>query len=161
MPSYRENIMASLLTSIQAINGPPTYTHTVGADQIVSRDPIDILELHHAHQLPAAILEEGEQVIDARFEDASAFVPAALSMSSLNVTVIALLTKRGGVNTDLNAWMADILKAVTVDTTRGGSAIDTDLVSIGPPREDRAIPDDLAAAEMRLVVKYVHQANTL
>lgn len=153
--------MASLLAAIQAINGAPDYTFTVGADKIVSRDPIEILELHHAHQLPAAILEEGEQVIDPHFEDASAFVPAALSLSSLSVTVIALLTKRGGVNTDLNAWMADILKAITADRTRGGSAIDTFLMSIGPPREDRAIPDDLAAAEMRLVVKYVHQANTL
>jgi len=39
--------------------------------------------------------------------------------------------------------------------------MDTMLVSIAPPRENRVIPDGLAAAEMVFAVKYVHRANSL
>ena len=161
MPSTRESIMANLLTAIQGINGAPTYTNTVSADMVISREPLELIELNHEHQLPAALLEEGQQTIDPHFEDASAFVPAALSYSTLAVTVIALLVKATGVNTALNAWMADIVKSVTSDRTRGGVAIDTFLLAILPPRENRIIPDGLAAAEIHLHVKYLHQANVI
>lgn len=153
--------MANLLTAIQAINGPPNYTNTVTADKVISREPLSLVELSHAHQMPAALLEEQQQTINPHFAENSAFVPSALSLSTFEITILALLVKRGGVNTELNAWMADILKAVTVDSTRGGAAIDTFLLSIGPPKEDTAVPDDLAAAEMRFIVKYIHSANQL
>jgi hypothetical protein len=161
MPSGRENIMANLLTAIQAINGAPTYTYAVTTDKVVSREPLEIVELSRAAQLPAALLQEDTQDFDYHFEQSSGLVPADLTMSTFKVTVLALLEKRGGVNTALNAWLADILKAVMVDITRGGAAFDTMLVSIGPPRENRIVPDDLAAAEMQFAVKYIHTANTL
>lgn len=161
MPSGRENIMASLLTAIQAINGPPTYTNTVTADMVISREPLEIVELARSSNLPAALLQEDTQTPDYHFEQSAAMVPADLTMSIFQVTVLALLVKRGGVNTALNAWIADILKAVMVDITRGGAAFDTMLVSIGPPRENRVVPDDLAAAEMQFAVKYIHKANEL
>lgn len=161
MPSGRENIMANLLTAIQAINGAPTYTNTVTGDMVVSREPLELVELARSANLPAALLQEDTQTFDYHFEQSAAMVPADLTMSTMNMTVLALLEKRGGVNTELNAWMADILKAVMVDITRGGAAFDTILVSIGPPRENRVVPDDLAAAEMQFAVKYIHNANAL
>ena len=161
MPSNRENIMASLLTAIQGINGSPTYTNSVGADNVISREPLELIEIHRSQQMPAALLQEETQTLDDHFEQSAALVPADLTMSTFTVSVLALLAMRTGVNTTLNAWMADILKAVMVDITRGGAAMDTMLVSIAPPRENRVIPDGLAAAEMMFVVKYVHQANSL
>ena len=161
MPSNRENIMANLLTAIQGINGPPTYTNSLGADNIVSREPLELIEIHRSQQMPAALLQEETQALDDHFEQSAALVPADLTMSTFTVSVLALLTMRTGVNTALNAWMADILKAVMVDITRGGAAMDTMLVSIAPPRENRVIPDELAAAEMVFAVKYVHRANSL
>lgn len=153
--------MASMLTAIQAINGSPNYTNTVTADKVISREPLEIVELSRSAQLPAALLQEDTQDLDYHFEQSSSMVPADLTMSTFKITVLALLEKRGGVNTALNAWLADILKAVMVDITRGGAAFDTILTSIGPPRENRVVPDDLAAAEMQFAVKYIHRANTL
>src|SRR3989304_2224406 len=111
MPSGRENIMANLLTAIQAINGAPNYTNTVTTDKVISREPLEIVELARAAQLPAALLQEETQDLDYHFEQSSSMVPADLTMSTMNMTVLALLEKRGGVNTALNAWLADILKA--------------------------------------------------
>ena len=153
--------MASMLTAIQAINGAPNYTNTVTADKVISREPLEIVELSRSAHLPAALLQEDTQELDYHFEQSSSMVPADLTMSTFKITVLALLEKRGGVNTALNAWLADILKAVMVDITRGGAAFDTILTSIGPPRENRVVPDDLAAAEMQFAVKYIHRANTL
>lgn len=153
--------MASMLTAIQAINGSPNYTNTVTADKVISREPLEIVELSRSAHLPAVLLQEDTQDLDYHFEQSSSMVPADLTMSTFKITVLALLEKRGGVNTALNAWLADILKAVMVDITRGGAAFDTILTSIGPPRENRVVPDDLAAAEMQFAVKYIHRANTL
>jgi hypothetical protein len=161
MPSSRENIMASLLTAIQGINGSPTYTNTVGADNIVSREPLELIEIHRSQQMPAALLQEETQTMDDHFEQSAALVPADLTMSTFTISVLALLAMRTGVNTALNAWMADILKAIMADITRGGAAMDTMLVNIASPRENRVIPDGLAAAEMMFAVKYVHRANNL
>ena len=153
--------MADLLTAIRSINGPPTYTFTMNENQVVTRDPLTVLELHRDHQFPAALLEEGAQTVDPRFEQSAAFVPRTLSMSHFLVTVLALVRHRTGVNTELNAWLADLLQAVQIDPYRGGLAQDTLFQSITPPREDRIIPDYLAAAELRLMVKYVHPMNLL
>jgi len=161
MASHREDIMAHLLTALRSINGPPTYTHTLGPDQVVTREPLGIIELERSQQLPAALLEEREQAVDPHFEQDSSFVPSALSMWVLQVTVLVLVEERSGVNTGLNAWMADIITAAMVDRTRGGAAIDTHFLGVSPPRENRVIPDGLAAAEMRFQVKYVSAANAL
>lgn len=151
MPSHRENIMVHLLSALGGATGA----------KFVSRDPIELVELHHTHQLPAALLQEGEQVIDPHFEQDSTFVPQALTLYVLTVTVLVVVVKAGGVNTILNAWMADLLTASMIDRTRGGAAMDTHFLGVSPPREDRVVPDNLAAAEMRFAVRYVAPANTL
>jgi hypothetical protein len=159
--SHREQIMAHLLTAVQAINGPPTYTNTVTPNMLLTRDPVNLAEVARGHQVPAAILEEHEQIVNSHFEQDSTFVPSALSFSRLHVVILALVVKRGGVNTALNAWLEDLLKAIIVDTTRGGAAIDTVFTSVSAPREDRAVPDNLAGAEMRFSVMYSDQHNQL
>lgn len=161
MASHRENIMAHLLTAIQGINGAPTYTQTIGPDQVITREPRAMYEIEREQQMPAALLEEREQAVDPHFEQDSSFVPSALSMWVLQITVLALVADISGVNTTLNAWMADIITAAMVDRTRGAAAIDTHFLGVGPPRENRVIPDGAAAAEMRFQVKYVAEANTL
>lgn len=151
MPSHRENIMVNLLSALSGATGA----------KFVSREPIELAELHHSHQLPAALLQEGEQVIDPHFEQDSTFVPQALTLYVMQVAVLVVAMKASGVNTTLNAWMANLLTTSMIDRTRGGAAMDTHFLGVSPPREDRVVPDNLAAAEMRFAVRYVAPANTL
>ena len=161
MPSIRESVMANLLTAIQAINGSPTYVNTITSQQVVSREPWTIVEITRANQFPAILLSEDTMTPDYHFEQTAAFVPSDMTLYAFDVAILVAVEARSQANTALNSWLADVLKAVMVDITRGGVAYDTVMTSIAAPQENRVVPDGLAAAEMRFRVKYMSAANTL
>lgn len=159
MASTRELIMANLLSVVQAISGPPTYANNLSSDNVITREPLEITELHRS-SFPAAILGEGAQDVASHFDTGDGII-LSQSQSTFRVNILALVAQVVGVNTKLNAWLADILKAVMKDITRGGVAFDTQLESIGPPDENTIIPDGLAAVQMVFAVRYLHSADTL
>jgi len=159
MASLRELVMVNLLSAIQGINGPPTYTNTLISDNTITREPLELIELHRS-SLPAALLEEGVQDALPHFDSGNGLIYSQ-SQSVFHVSVLALVAKTSSVNTTLNAWLADILRAVMTDITRGGNAMDTQLESIGPPNENTIIPDGLAAVRLVFAIRYLHASNLL
>lgn len=157
--SARELIMVNLLAAIQSINGAPTYANSLTTNNVISREPIELIELHRA-AFPAALIEEGSQDVISHLDSGDGLI-LSQSQSLFRISVLALVAKVSGVNTTLNAWLADILKSVMVDIRRGENAFDTRLESIGPPDENTIIPDGLAATRMVFVVRYLHSADSL
>jgi len=111
MTTTVKNIQDNLVSTIQGINGTPTYTNTVEESWVISRsenvssmtsDPfIEVVRGDQAFQKHPS----NRQLTNCSY---------TIEFKTLNLT-----------QTEVDTWLVDIITAITADITRGGYAFET------------------------------------
>ncbi len=149
MESVRERIIANIKTSLEVITQANGYnfdfsSQTVQRWSMHGNTPVDI---------PMIIVTPGDEM-----EEPSVH-PFTECVLSVFLSVFYINDKNDPVPTDtyLNRLQADIKKAALLDHTRGGEAIDTDIVSTSPFVSVEG--QHYAGLMIELKVKYRHLRN--
>ncbi|MBI5050538.1 MAG: hypothetical protein HZC11_06665 [Nitrospirae bacterium] len=149
METIRERILANIKTTLEGITQGNGYNFDF-ASQTVQRwsmhgnTPVDI---------PMIIITPGDEL-----EEPSVH-PFSECTLSIFLSVFYINDKNDAVPTDtyLNRLQGDIKKVVLLDHTRGGEAIDTDIVSTSPFVTTEG--QHYAGLVIELKVKYRHLRN--
>lgn len=121
--SERAAILESLQAAVRAINGVAPYTYAVKTGS-VSLDPTDDVWTVPSTEAPYVVIEplpEGSR----DYQPANQVKDTFLVAITARIDVTGVAPNRRMVAWE--AWSADVERAVTVDITRGGHAVDTRL----------------------------------
>ena len=142
--SIRESIAANLVTTLTNMASPITLKK-------VTRDPFDYQRLSNA-QFPAAWVQSG----DESREDIS----SGVTIRRLGVITYRIVgfVKSTALDTARNEMVEAIEEALDVDRTRGGFALDTQVVSVGT---DEGSIEPIGGITMDVSVKYVYSKGVL
>lgn len=135
--AYRELILANLLTVLQGISVANGYNLS---PQTVARGARSI---ETTRSFPALYLPGGQSIHDG-FD----FVN---DKAQLRAVIIGYVNNQTGAVTELNQLVADVEYAVLLDTTRGGTAISTDIESLIDWTQD-----NFGQFEMTLRIEYIY-----
>ena len=141
----RQQVLEALQTKLRAINGNPTYFHTVKSTSVYTDPAVNILT--------APPTEAPLFVIEPTPEGSRFFMPSMRIKNDFQVTITAVGYASGPIHTRsrMEAWeqlIADIEVALTRDITLGGIVIDTRVMEPTPGF-------DLGASPMIIVVQPV------
>lgn len=147
--SVREAIMKQIQSTLQAITIGNGYANTVNA---VER----LLQRGQSSQPPMAYVLEGE-------DDASQgpiFGADSLISRTLSVGVTMIVQQDDDIDARsaseaMNSLIADVQKAMQVDYSRGGLAVNTEEVSVSPVQIDEGLP--LLSATVAYRIAYRHR----
>lgn len=149
MESVRERILANIKTTLEGITQASGYNFdftpgTVQRWSMHGNAPVDI---------PMIIITPGDE------QEEPSVHPFTECNLSVFLSVFYINDKNDSVPTDtyLNRLQLDIKKAVFLDHTRGGEAIDTDIVSTSPFVSVEG--QHYAGLMIELKVKYRHLRN--
>ena len=137
--SIREDIAANIVTTLANMSSPITLKK-------VTRDPFDYERLSNA-QFPAAWVQSGEETR----EDISAGV-SIRRMGSITYRIIGFV-KGSGLDALRNEMIEAIEEALDADRNRGGSALNTQVTSVGT---DEGALEPIGGITMDVVVSYVY-----
>lgn len=112
--SKRESIAASVVTALDAVS----------AIKFVTREPFDFTKLSNA-QFPAVIVQTGQETRD----DITIGGGNITREGSIDYQIIGYV-KDTAIDTARNALVELIEEALDTDRTRGGYALDTQIVSV-------------------------------
>lgn len=115
--SIRENVASNLVTTLQSATTPLSA-------KLVTREPFDFTELSNA-QYPAILVQTSREVrSDATIGDDSITREGTISYELIGYI------KSTTIDAARNQLVETIEEALDVDRTRGGYALDTQIVSI-------------------------------
>jgi len=137
--SIRESIAANLVTTLTNMTVPITLKK-------VTRDPFDYERLSNA-QFPAAWVQSG----DESREDISSGVTIR-RLGTITYRIVGFV-KGSSLDTARNEMVEAIEEVLDTDRTRGGFALDTQVVSVGT---DEGTLEPVGGITMDVVVKYVY-----
>ena len=143
--STRENIASNLVTTLQGITTPVDIKY-------VTREPFDFEKLSNA-QFPAILVRSA----DEDREDASLGGTLTQRMATINYQLICYV-KASAIDTARNNIIEAIEEGLDADRTRGGYAIDTQIVSV---EIDEGSIDPIGGVILTLRVLYQYQRGTL
>jgi hypothetical protein len=112
--SKRESIAANLVTTIDGIS----------AVQLVTREPFDFTKLSNA-QFPAVIVQTSEE----NREDVTIGGSTIKRIGTIDYKLIGYV-KGVTIDTDRNALIESLEEALDADRTRGGYALDTQVITV-------------------------------
>lgn len=144
MASAREQILANVLTAMDAINGVSPFLTTAKRKD---RDFVPPERLHSS-DYPAVFVTGGNEPKE--------FGVYGKMRAQLRVEVRGFVKKRIGtaLSTDVNALFADVERAVMTDTTRGGLALVTK--PLDAEVDELAIADDVGGFLLPFEVDYFY-----
>lgn len=135
----RENILANIVTTLQAVNGTGGYNYKLNHVERARLTKFDGI-------YPAAFVFEET---DAPVEEYDSTI-----VRKLTVTVEAWIESTSSISQGINKLLADIEKAMMTDRTRGGHAIDTN-----PPTAQFVVMDGMPAGVLvSFDITYHHAA---
>ena len=137
--SIRESIAANLVTTLTNMTAPITLKK-------VTRDPFDYERLSNA-QFPAAWVQSGDETR----EDISTGATIR-RLGTITYRVVGFV-KGSSLDTARNEMVEAIEEVLDTDRTRGGFALDTQVVSVGT---DEGSIEPVGGVTMDVVVKYVY-----
>lgn len=111
----KENILANLKTVITAIKKASGYNNDIA---YVDRQYQEMGN----YEYPATFINDIREINTKVLKD--------LISVDLTIQVICFVHAETNVSTELNKFLEDVAKAITVDTTRGGEAKRTDITDI-------------------------------
>ena len=112
--SKRESIAANIVTTIDGIS----------AVQLVTREPFDFTKLSNA-QFPAVIVQTSEE----NREDVTIGGSTIKRIGTIDYKLIGYV-KGVTIDTDRNALIESLEEALDADRTRGGYALDTQVITV-------------------------------
>ena len=143
--SVRENIASNLVTTIQAVSTPSIKK--------VSRQPFPLDELSQ-QQYPAVLI----QTIEETKEDQELGSGAKTRIANLEFGITGYVkTNEDNIDTARNNLASAIETQLESDITRGGNALDTEVISI---ETDAGSLFPYGAVLMTIRVTYEHQSAT-
>ena len=143
--SIRENIASNLVTTVQAVSSPSIKK--------VSRQPFPLDELSQ-QQYPAVLI----QTIEETKEDQELGSGAKTRIANLEFGITGYVkTNEDNIDTARNNLASAIETQLESDITRGGNALDTEVISI---ETDAGSLFPYGAVLMTVRVMYEHQAAT-
>jgi len=143
--SVRENIASNLVTTVQAVSSPSIKK--------VSRQPFPLDELSQ-QQYPAVLI----QTIEETKEDSELGSGAKTRIANLEFGITGYVkTNEDNIDTARNNLASAIETQLESDITRGGNALDTEVISI---ETDAGSLFPYGAVLMTVRVMYEHQAAT-
>ena len=137
--SIRESIATNLVTTLANMVSPITLKK-------VTRDPFDYERLSNA-QFPAAWVQSGEE----SREDISAGV-AIRRMGLITYRIVGFV-KGLSLDTARNEMIEAIEEVLDTDRTRGGFALDTQVLSVST---DEGFIEPIGGISMDVAIKYVY-----
>ena len=143
--SIREDIAVNLVQTLQNIDLPVKVKY-------VTREPFDFDKLSNA-QFPAVLVRSS----DEDREDSTVGGSMSQRMATINYQLICYV-KGQIVDTARNNIIEAVEEALDVDRTRGGNALDTQIVSI---ETDEGSIDPIGGVIITLRVLYQYQRGTL
>ena len=143
--SIREDIATNLVDTIKAIQTPVAVKYA-------TREPFDFDKLSNA-QFPAVLVRSS----DEDREDSTVGGSMSQRMATINYQLICYV-KGQIVDTARNNIIEAVEEALDVDRTRGGHALDTQIVSI---ETDEGSIDPIGGVIITLRVLYQYQRGTL
>ena len=143
--SIREDIAVNLVETLQGITTPVKVKY-------VTREPFDFDKLSNA-QFPAVLVRSS----DEDREDSTVGGSMSQRMATINYQLICYV-KGQIVDTARNNIIEAVEEALDVDRTRGGHALDTQIVSI---ETDEGSIDPIGGVIITLRVLYQYQRGTL
>jgi len=143
--SVRENIASNLVTTVQAVSSPSIKK--------VSRQPFPLDELSQ-QQYPAVLI----QTIEETKEDQELGSGAKTRIANLEFGITGYVkTNEDNIDTARNNLASAIETQLESDITRGGNALDTEVLSI---ETDAGSLFPYGAVLMTIRVIYEHQSAT-
>tara|TARA_Y100000004_G_scaffold63358_1_gene71003 strand:+ start:40 stop:477 length:438 start_codon:yes stop_codon:yes gene_type:complete len=143
--SVRENIASNLVTTVSAVSSPSIKK--------VSRQPFPLDELSQ-QQYPAVLI----QTIEETKEDQELGSGAKTRIANLEFGITGYVkTNEDNIDTARNNLASAIETQLESDITRGGNALDTEVISI---ETDAGSLFPYGAVLMTVRVMYEHQAAT-
>ncbi len=143
--SVRENIASNLVTTVQAVSSPSIKK--------VSRQPFPLDELSQ-QQYPAVLI----QTIEETKEDQELGSGAKTRIANLEFGITGYVkTNEDNIDTARNDLASAIETQLESDITRGGNALDTEVISI---ETDAGSLFPYGAVLMTIRVTYEHQSAT-
>lgn len=143
--SVRENIASNLVTTVQAVSSPTIKK--------VSRQPFPLDELSQ-QQYPAVLI----QTIEETKDDAELGSGAKTRVAILEFGITGYVkTNEDNIDTARNNLASAIETQLESDITRGGNALDTEVISI---ETDAGSLFPYGAVLMTVRVTYEHQSGT-
>ena len=115
--SVRENIATNLVTALQAVTTPTTI-------KFVTREPFDFDKLSNA-QYPAVLVRTTSEDRG----DSTVGVSATQRLSTIDYELVCYV-KGTGLDTARNNIIESIEEKLDEDRSRGGNAIDTQIISV-------------------------------
>ena len=143
--SIREDIATNLVDTIKAVETPVAVKYA-------TREPFDFDKLSNA-QFPAVLVRSS----DEDREDSTVGGSMSQRMATINYQLICYV-KGQIVDTARNNIIEAVEEALDVDRTRGGHALDTQIVSI---ETDEGSIDPIGGVIITLRVLYQYQRGTL
>ena len=143
--SIREDIATNVFDTIKAIKTPVAVKYA-------TREPFDFDKLSNA-QFPAVLVRSS----DEDREDSTVGGSMSQRMATINYQLICYV-KGQVVDTARNNIIEAVEEALDVDRTRGGHALDTQIVSI---ETDEGSIDPIGGVIITLRVLYQYQRGTL
>jgi hypothetical protein len=143
--SIREDIATNLVDTIKAVETPVAVKYA-------TREPFDFDKLSNA-QFPAVLVRSS----DEDREDSTVGGSMSQRMATINYQLICYV-KGQVVDTARNNIIEAVEEALDVDRTRGGHALDTQIVSI---ETDEGSIDPIGGVIITLRVLYQYQRGTL
>ena len=137
--SIRETIAADIVTTLTNMTSPVTLKK-------VTRDPFDYERLANP-QFPAAWVQSGEE----SREDISTGANVR-RMGTINYRIVGFV-KSTTIDTARNQLLEAIEEALEADRTRGGNALDTQVLEVGT---DEGTLDPIGGITMTVRVQYVY-----
>jgi hypothetical protein len=143
--SVRENIASNLVTTVQSVSSPSIKK--------VSRQPFPLDELSQ-QQYPAVLI----QTIEETKEDQELGSGAKTRIANLEFGITGYVkTNEDNIDTARNNLASAIETQLESDITRGGNALDTEVISI---ETDAGSLFPYGAVLMTIRVTYEHQSAT-
>ena len=143
--SVRENIASNLVTTVEAVSSPTIKK--------VSRQPFPLDELSQ-QQYPAVLI----QTIEETKEDQELGSGAKTRIANLEFGITGYVkTNEDNIDTARNNLASAIETQLESDITRGGNALDTEVISI---ETDAGSLFPYGAVLMTVRVTYEHQSGT-
>jgi len=139
--SVREDVIQNLVTTLQGVTKTAGYNITINRVERIKMVGLDIREFPTVLVIPADEVKEQS--------------PSDKYTCRLAVTLECWIQEYGDVSAQVNILLADIEKALMVDHTRGGVAVDTKL--LGNSAFYNEVNKPYGGVEIRIEVHYRHK----